>query len=165
MFVLWNSEGIRLSRYIPRSHPPSNAHAVLAVIMTAWKLIHDFSCVLNVINLHKLISYCFRKFVYELHIHSAADDKQVLVCIEIPFRTVVGLNISTSLTVDVIMEVDIVPAMWQGKEVLHQRRDGTTCSRIQYNTLHTVDLTDGQLPKVPYHKVTHEYIFTWYNLL
>lgn len=163
MFVLWNSEGILLSRSVPRSHPPSNAHAVLAV--TVWELIHDFSCVLNVINLHKLISCCFRKFVYELHIHSAADDKQVLVCIEIPFRTVVGLNISASLTVDVIMEVDTVPAMWQGKEVLHQRRDGTTCSRIQYNTLHIVDLTDGQLPKVPYHKVTHEYIVTLYNLL
>lgn len=108
-------------------------------------------------NLHSLINCCSRKFVYELHINSAADNKQVLVCIEIPFRTVVGLNISTSPTVDVIMEVDTVPAMWQGKEVLQQRRDGTTCSRIQYNTLHTVDLTDGQLSKVPYHKVSDEY--------
>lgn len=120
---------------------------------------------LNVSNLHRLITYCFRKFVYELHINSTADNKQVLVCIEIPFRTVVGLNISTSPTVDVIMEVDTVPAMWQGKEVLQQRRNGTTCSRIQYNTLHTVDLTDGQLSKVPYHKVSHGYIVTLYNIL
>lgn len=114
----------------------------------------------NFSNSHKLINYCFRKFVYELHINSAADNKQVLVCIEIPFRTVVGLNISPLPTVDVIVEVDTVPAMWQGKEVLQQRRDGTTSSRIQYNTLHTVDLTDGQLSKIPYHKVSQEYTVT-----
>ena len=114
----------------------------------------------NFSNSHKLINYCFRKFVYELHINSAADNKQILVCIEIPFRTVVGLNISPSPTVDVIIEVDTVPAMWQGKEVLQQRRDGTTSSRIQYNTLHTVDLTDGQLSKIPYHKVSQEYTVT-----
>ena len=115
----------------------------------------------NVSNdLHRLINSCFRKFVYELHINSAADNSQVLVSIETPFRTVVGLNISTSPTVDVIMEVDTVPAMWQGQEVVQQRRDGTTRSRIHYNTIHTVDLTDGQLSKVPYHKVSHEYIVT-----
>lgn len=64
-----------------------------------------------------------------------------------------GLNISTSPTVDVIIEVDTVPAMWQGTEVQQRGRDGVTRTRVQYNTLHTVDLTDGQLSKVPYHKV------------
>ncbi|KAL9958468.1 hypothetical protein ACROYT_G035483 [Oculina patagonica] len=77
-----------------------------------------------------------------------------MACIEIPFRTVVGLNISTSPTVDVVIEVDTVPAMWQGAEVLQRGRDGLACSRVQYNTSHTVDLTDGQLSKVPYHKLT-----------
>ena len=103
--------------------------------------------------------YEFQLYTNTEELVLARDDKP-MACIEIPFRTVVGLNISTSPTVDVVIEVDTVPAMWQGTEVLQQRHDGTTCSRVQYNTLHAVDLTDGQLSKVPYHKVLHQHTIT-----
>ena len=84
-----------------------------------------------------------------------AEDKR-MACVAIPFHTVVGINISTTTSglVNIVIEVDTVPAMWGGTEVLQQRHHGSTCSRLQYNTSHTVDFTNGQLLKVPYHKVS-----------
>lgn len=73
MFVFWNSEGILLLRFVFRLYLFSNVYVVFVVIV--WKFIYDFLCVLNVINLYKLISCCFRKFVYEFYIYSVVDDK------------------------------------------------------------------------------------------
>ena len=83
-----------------------------------------------------------------------ADNKQ-MACIEIPFRTVVGINVFTSkqLPCEVVIEVDTVPAMWLGARQRVQRRNHGCYTKSQYDTLRTVDLTNGQLSKVPYHKV------------
>ena len=78
-----------------------------------------------------------------------------LVCIEIPFTTIVGINIPTapSTATTVFIQVDTVPAMWQGTKILQQRSHGAAYARVQYDTSHTVDFTNGQLSKVPFYKV------------
>ena len=81
----------------------------------------------------------------------AVNNKQ-MACIEIPFRTVVGINVSRTLPAEVVIEVDTVPAMWLGTQIVRQRSHGVY-TKNQYNTLRSVDLTGGQLSKVPYHKV------------
>ena len=109
--------------------------------------------------------YCCRKFVYEFqlnsndtsvphnHLASAEDNKQ-MACIEIPFRTVVGINASRSVPVEVILEIDTVPAVWLGKElIINKQNSRCEYSRYHYNTEHPVDLTGGQLFEVRYHKV------------
>jgi len=83
---------------------------------------------------------------------SASNNKQI-ACIDVPFTTVVGINISQTLPAKVVIEVDTAPAMWEGTQTMQPRSHGVMATRNQYNTLCPVDLTDGQLLKVPYHKV------------
>ena len=116
------------------------------------------------VNLTWLINYCFRKFIYEFQLNTSetcvqdsqpspwSADKKKMVCVEVPFRTVVGINISSTLPAIVVIEVDTVPAMWLGTQIARHRSHGVF-NMNHYNTLQTVDLTDGQLLKVPYHKV------------
>ena len=110
-----------------------------------------------------LINRSCRKFVYEFQVNAnevSVEDRQVssdvnnkqMACIEIPFRTVVGINVSRTLPAEVVIEVDTVPAMWLGTQIVRQRSHGVY-TKNQYNTLRSVDLTGGQLSKVPYHKV------------
>lgn len=81
-----------------------------------------------------------------------AEDTKQMACIEIPFRTVVGISASRSVPVEVILEIDTVPAVWVGKELIKQNSSWEH-PRYHYNTEQPVDLTGGQLFEVRYHKV------------
>ena len=105
---------------------------------------------------------CCRKFVYEFPLHSSdvtaqenqpnSENSKYMACIEVPFMTVVGINITRILPTEVVIEVNTVPTMWLGKQIMQHRPRGVV-TRHQYNTLNSVDLTNGQLTNVPYHKV------------
>lgn len=104
-----------------------------------------------------------RKFVYEFPLHSSdvtaqenqpnSENSKYMACIEVPFMTVVGINITRILPTEVVIEVNTVPTMWLGKQIMQHRPRGVV-TRHQYNTLNSVDLTNGQLTNVPYHKLT-----------
>ncbi|CAH3018367.1 unnamed protein product [Porites evermanni] len=104
-----------------------------------------------------------RKFVYEFPLHSSdvtaqenqpnSENSKYMACIEVPFMTVVGINITRILPTEVVIEVNTVPTMWLGKQIMQHRPRGVV-TKHQYNTLNSVDLTNGQLTNVPYHKLT-----------
>ena len=77
--------------------------------------------------------------------------------------TVVGINITRILPTEVVIEVNTVPTMWLGKQIMQHRPRGVV-TKHQYNTLNSVDLTNGQMTNVPYHKVhwcERKYLFPW----
>ena len=100
--------------------------------------------------------------MYEFPLHSSdvtaqenqpnSENSQYMACIEVPFMTVVGINITRILPTEVVIEVNTVPTMWLGKQIMQHRPRGVV-TKHQYNTLNSVDLTNGQLTNVPYHKV------------
>ena len=100
--------------------------------------------------------------MYEFPLHSSevtaqedqptSGNSKYMACIEVPFITVVGINITRILPTEVVIEVNTVPSMWLGKEIMQHTPHGVITKR-QYNTLNSVDLTNGQLTNVPYHKV------------
>ena len=119
-----------------------------------------------------LLTYCFasptektltgvsilllhRKLVYEFQLTTDSLRDTILgmkrmACIEVPFHTIQGINISAKN--DVLLEVNFPPAMYLGSQELHSGRFGQN-QKVKYDTKTTVDITGEQLSTVPYHKV------------
>lgn len=78
--------------------------------------------------------------------------EKIMASIEVPFSSVVGLNMSKESPCQVLIEVNSSPSMYIGKQLLCSPATG--CAKpTKYDTSKNVDCTGGQLFTVPYHKV------------
>lgn len=77
-----------------------------------------------------------------------------MASIEVPFSSVVGLNISKENPQQLLIEVNSPPYTFLGKQELHSSATGCALP-TKYNTSNPVDLTNGQILTVPYHQVRH----------
>lgn len=75
-----------------------------------------------------------------------------MAAIEVPFSSIIGLNISKNSPCEVTVEVNSAPAMFIGKQQLFSPTTGSA-RQTKYDTSRSVDCTGGQMSSVPYHKV------------
>jgi hypothetical protein len=99
-----------------------------------------------------------RKFIYEFELKDNPgvmtfyQKEKHMACIEVPFSTVVGLNIPKENPHQLLIEVNSPASTYLGKQVLHSSATGCALP-TKYDTTNPVDLTDGQILAVPYHQV------------
>ncbi|KAK3742183.1 hypothetical protein QZH41_012069 [Actinostola sp. cb2023] len=115
---------------------------------------------INLVLINTLLFFLYRKFVYEFELRSANcsgilpffQKEKIMACIEVPFSSIVGLNISKDMHSQVVIEVKSPPSMYLGKQVLYSQSTGCALP-TRYDTSQSVDLSDGQLLTIPYHKI------------